>query len=432
MRTFKTPRIDARRITLTTVVLFFFIPSVSAQGSSGGGKRPPKPPKPTTATGSTTGKSGTPSKNTGSFIRRKRGGIHRPKPDSSPMSGEIYLSVSEPESEVFLGDANGSLFEQEWNLTPSDNSPLEIVDLEAGTYTLNIRKSGYADETRSVKVAGGQRNSLHVTQRPLAAFLTVTTNVEDAVITIEGLGEFKGKVTNHQVQPGRYRVTAGKPGFMSDSKEVQISRLGEQRLISFDLRPPPTDRLLAEADAEIRAGDFSEAERRAMQVIQFDSSNPKANSIMGLAKYLQGKSDSASYLITAILGSETVSLPVKVLNQGRGDLQLISGRLAFDRLYVVFTPNSGAGSSFRIFKSEVEGLEKSLDKSVIPNVNFKGKGEFGGKKGNSRVYIYSRMTFLRPDRKSTFCEAGSSHTDLCDADMTSVQKLIFDWQNKIR
>jgi hypothetical protein len=418
---------------LVLIIFLLLPPLIIAQGGGGGGKTaPPNRPAPTTPKPQLTRKSAKSSKETGAFVRKSRKTTKEPRPIVSSGFGTAELSVSEPESEIFLSDKDGSVFEQEWNLTPPDGSPLSIDALEEGTYTLTVRKNGFIETTRQIRVVAGRNNAFRVTLQPSTAFMTVSGRPAGSTIAIENVGEFEGAISRQHVPPGRYRIDISKTGFVSESRNVQITRLGEECSVLFELQPLPIDRIIAEANAKIAAGDYAGAEKAALQVIQFDPSQPKANLIIGLAKFFQGETDSTSYFMTVLQMGESVSLPVKLVGGGRGNLQLVSGVLTFDRYYIAFDPETGRTTSFRIFKSELAGVEKSLDKSSIPNVNFRGKGEYGGKKGDRRVYVYPRAAELLPNGKDISCVSGTNRVDVCGEDGNAIHKLIYDWQNKLR
>lgn len=372
--------------------------------------KPSKPAKPATPKHTPTGKTS--------------GGKSNP---AKPKTADVTIEVSEPEAEIFLTDQAGeSVFDTGSQLTGDDKAPVTIEDLKAGKYDLLVRKPGFYDETSVVTIVGGKPNKVVINMRASVAFLTITGNVTDANIDVEGLGTFLGELRRQQVKPGTYRIKVSKKGYIADSQVAEINSPGEDRMVTFNLRPLPIAAMLADADNKLKAGEFDAAISITKQIIETDPIHPRANLILGNALLQKGSADGTPYFLTAIRNGETATFPAHVLYK---DGQLIGGDLILDSTSLRFVTRDRPELSFSSLKFEISTIEKGGGGVKVNYVRLSGSGIMGKKpaKREFAVSIYSPIAFLR-GKNDVYCLESAGGAARCNPEMSSLFDLLSNWQ----
>lgn len=177
------------------------------------------------------------------IVKKKE--IRKSSPDAPKTPQVLYaslsISVSEPESEIFLADREGNIFEDaESAFTGEGGSPLVFDEVSTGTYTLTVRKYGFFDVEKQITVKGGKINPFTIMLRPSMPFLTVSTNVDGAKIEIDNIGEFENQITDYPLAPGTYRLSVSKNGYETETREVVLNNAGESKNLPIILREKPT------------------------------------------------------------------------------------------------------------------------------------------------------------------------------------------------
>ncbi len=156
------------------------------------------------------------------------------------LYANLNISVNEPESEIFIADLDGNIFEDAESYTTDENgSPLEYNQFPVGTYTLTVRKYGFDTESRTITVKGDKMNRFPVTLRPTMAFLSVSTNIDGTSIEIENVGEFENQIDDYALEPGTYRLKISKSGYESQMREVVLNNVGERENLAIVLLESP-------------------------------------------------------------------------------------------------------------------------------------------------------------------------------------------------
>jgi hypothetical protein len=112
-------------------------------------------------------------------------------------------------------------------------------------------------------------------------------------------------------------------------------------------------------------------------------------------------------------------------------LAIVKITLMLDRNYLYVRGESRSDQNFTLFKPEMERLAAKLDRNSQPFIEIEGKGEANGRRDDREIAIYSQLTFLRPNRKETFCST-RSEGQTCTTDMTAIHRLLSDWRNRLR
>lgn len=230
--------------------------SVFAQGSRPGRSTPTpiKTPKPVSTPAKTPKPVSTPVKPP---RPRSTPIIPRPTPMSSiapkPLPARFWLDINEPESEIFIENDEGSIFEDAGSYTTDEyRSPLQYNDFPVGTYTLIVRKNGFFPEERRITISSGKLNHFSVNLRPSAAFLSVSTNVDGAKIEIENFDVLENEIKAYPLSPGRYRLRVSKNGYETETREIILKDIGNREYFFINLRESPAAALGKGGKVQIR------------------------------------------------------------------------------------------------------------------------------------------------------------------------------------
>ncbi len=133
--------------------------------------------------------------------------------------------------------------------------------MRTGSYTVNVKKDGYYDLSRSLTVSDAQSQTFELVLRKLPGQLTVITDpVVDAIVTIDegivGLAPY-GPV---ELQPGVHSVTVRADRFLPFSDLLEIPGLGRQdevrvqlvrRWANVDLSTTPSGATIYEGEQKL-------------------------------------------------------------------------------------------------------------------------------------------------------------------------------------
>jgi hypothetical protein len=423
-----------KRFFSILIILFVSAAFVFAQGEDGSLKR--KSAKPTPKTDNQTKKKTNQTKSSPNTTKKSSKTPLKSKPKSKPQSSKtIYatlnITVNAPESEIFLSNSEGNVFEGQDSAWTDASGVLEIEEVPAGTYTLSVRKNGFYGEDRKISVAGGRVNTVSVLLRPSGAFLSVSTDVEGASIEIENFGEFQNSVENLLVNPGTYRVSVYKNGYLSETKSVSLNAAGQKQQVSFVLNPLPLPSLLLSAEKALQNGDWNGALRGAKKILAAEPDNARANLIAGLACFQGANPPDGVYLLTrAIVLGETVSVPARVFNKEKGNLQLIGGNLIFGKDTLAFVGSSRPDLNFRTSQPLFTELFEKFDEFGVKHISIKARGDFNGKNDRRTVRIYPQQAAVTATRKDLMCPACSGNVCPCQAEGTALYDLINRWRSR--
>lgn len=350
---------------------------------------------------------------------KKRDGRKNQK--TKPVFASLSISVNEPNSEVFLTNDSGNVFEENSVFTGDDGSPLVVEELPAGTYSLTIRKNGYFNETRLVVLTAGKPGSISVTLRPAAAILSITSDVSGAAIEIENVGEFDTDVKNLLVKPGTYRVNVYKNGYKTFSRQAALNSAGQKLTVEATLERLPVENLLDAANGAYNQKNYWETIKIVRQVLIAEPDNPKANLLAGYAYYFSEKPSDAVYLLSrAVSFYQQVRLPVKIFRKKDG-LQLPAGTLSFNRGLLEFQCPSNPSLNFSVAQAGVQELSEKVDNFGIAHIILKARGVFNGKNDRETVLIYPDRAVVKASKKDLSCAN-------CQIEQAALYELMNRWQ----
>jgi hypothetical protein len=341
-----------------------------------------------------------------------------------PETGRVSIHVNGGGSQLRIfreGIANP----EETVAVPDRTSSLIIRTLEVGSYTIAVKKPGFHDEVRTVEIDKGGRRRVEINLRPKMATLSVASNLPDAKIRIDKLGEFDRPVVKALVNPGSYRVYVSRRGFVSRQLDVRLKTAGSAETLNVILEPLRIDSVLEAAQRNINAKDYAEAEDLLLDVLALNADHGRANLLFGLLDLDRGKIfTSTEHLLKGIRGGETLTFPIRVqansLEETVSSVEFIIDRNAF-RIKSTKTP----GLNFSIAKADAQVSQtfNSDDRSTF--VMIWGKSNFHGREIEPQLRVFSPIS--SGNASAIDCPVSTADRS-CRSDIEILRGLISAWR----
>jgi hypothetical protein len=369
--------------------------------------------------------------------RRSKSSARKGTKRSEPTTAKLNIKINEPNSKVFISNKNGDLLDDNFELSPSDGSPLVLSNLRSGKYTIIIRKDGFVEEKRDFDIKIGKPNIIAINLRPSVSYLSIVSNVEKTKIELKNLENYETqqftslskKVDRIQLPTGNYTITIAKEGYISQIQTLKIDRTGQEKQLIIMLKPVSIDKYLEEAERELNNRFYEKTIENSKMALKIEANNPKANLLLGLASYHKGVPGGGRYLLKALELGEEINIPISIFQKEKGKYQLISGNLIVNKNSLEFRNSYDPKLNFTIYRNQIRKLVNSFDKQSIAFVKFEANGLFNGKKKNKKITLYSNGSVVAATRDKIFCSNCSQTVCGCDSAIGSVYTLLFGWQN---
>lgn len=340
----------------------------------------------------------------------------------------LSVTVSEPESEIFIFTQKGSALADSKPHFTDEYGVLQYNKFPVGTYTLTVRKDGFLTERRTIDVKAGVINEFSITLRPEFISFSVSTVPRDARIEIENIGEFDNQINNLRLKPGTYRLHIFKDGFERETQEVTLGS-GEPQNLTVILRRISPEKLFPQAQAAFDAQNYDKSAELARKILDGDSGNAKANLLLGKSLFnLPGSGDAFTYLARAVSGGETVSLPVRLYNKEKGDLQLLPGNLIIKRNTVEYQGTHGVNSGFIVMRGKNDRVSRKTDNFGLWYFELNVEGNFNGRRDRRAVRIYSDDVVVVATRDQLVCSSCRTGECLCQSKNHNIFQLLENWR----
>ena len=167
--------------------------------------------------------------------------------------------------------------------------------------------------------------------------LTVTANIDDVRLQIDGFGERRLPLDRLRLSAGSRPVTASKAGYVSVQQNVNV-RAGEVTTLALVLEPIPLEVALRDAQTKFGAGSYSDAIRSTYAVMNKYPDAGETYLLIGYSLYhLRRFDDSVDPLLRAIELDQEVELRVKHRHAGLGFREsFCAGRIVLSKAQVSF------------------------------------------------------------------------------------------------
>jgi hypothetical protein len=334
-----------------------------------------------------------------------------PKPKHvDPPPGKLVIVVNEAASSVYLTRTDdfsaGSI-----PVVRTNSSAAITQILDAGSYSLRVKKEGFFDETRNIELSPGERRKVSVSLRPQMALLTLKTNLADAEIEVERAGTFTKPLKRFMLLPGKYRINLKRRGYVSQTITADLMLAGKEQNYYVVLEPLRIDSMLWTANKEIESGDLAPAADLVRDVLQLNPNHAKANFLFGLIDMHHGNAEASQYFTKAIDAGGKIELPMKVMFGGKA----VDVDVTVDRDAISFANDAQLELNIRIARSDLEDVQQ-INENSEPRILIKGKSDFYGKP-------------IQPELKLGFTKCSAS--EHCSTELDVLHKFIVDWRNRI-
>lgn len=297
----------------------------------------------------TDGRQGAPPKRTGSgeaasALKPKRRG-------TGVEQGAGTLTVRAPPASLIEVDGKGVG-------STGANGILVLSGVQPGRHFVVARKDGHTEATSVVEVLGERAAFLELELPALPGRLTVTANVEDALLQIDNEGEHRLPLSDLELPAGTYRITASRQGFRAVANDVEI-RPGNLTTLDIVLELVPVDELLKDATEQFAAGNYQAAAERADSVVRIRPDAGAAHRLLGSALLgLRRFDESISALSRAIDLGEKVELNTKHRHGGGGiRAGFCGGTIALSKDAITFRSEDQSPHGFSVTPDRMTSVE---------------------------------------------------------------------------
>lgn len=298
-----------------------------------------------------------------------------------PATGRVAIRVNEGDSQLQILREGAPI---ETIRLPKRSTSLIVRTLEVGSYTIAAKKPGFHDEQLAVEIEQGEGRRVSIDLRPKMAILSVASNIADAKISIDGLGDFERPIEKALVKPGMYRIKVSRHGYVSTEHTVDLKTAGREERLNLILEPLRVDTVLDLAFDHIKNRRFEEAESLSNDVLESNPQHARANLALGLVHLNRAETDKAvDRILQAIGNGETFSLPVTVRVEA-ADTNTVAARFAVDKLALRFESSERPGLNFSIKRSDLGRVDVEANAMIIS-----GTANYHGRTISPRLAVYT-------------------------------------------
>jgi TonB family protein len=144
----------------------------------------------------------------------------KPPPKAQPRA-TLVVKVVPPDSTVLLDTLPAG------NSDPGSGSN-RFTDLKVAAHSLVVRREGYRDESRTLKLVSGDNDLVTIVLEPLLGTLTVLPNVTGAEITLRSndtnlpVTTRNGSLESLTLWPGNYELSISKSGYQTATRSIVV------------------------------------------------------------------------------------------------------------------------------------------------------------------------------------------------------------------
>ena len=302
---------------------------------------------------------------------------------------------------------------------------LLLSGIQPGRHVVVARKQGYAEATSVVEVLEGRAEVVELTLAALEGRLTVTANVSDARLRIEGAGDHRLPLSGLEVPAGSHRVTVSREGFRSVEAGVEI-RPDELTTLDLVLEPVSVEVSLQAALDEFGAGNYREAAEGARLLLDLRPDAGAAHLLLGKALYELGRFDeSTGFLGRAIELGEEVVLPANHRHGGAGLREgFCRGTITLSRNEIAYLSGEQPDHGFSVTPDKVTDLEVSerIDGSAF-RLNTRVEDEVRGIRRRNFDFVHRNAARIEPDSSLLTCPGCDASLNLQVALMNYLTRL---------
>jgi len=326
-----------------------------------------------------------------------------------PETGRVTIRVNEGSSLVKILRDGAPV---ETIDLPERSTSLIIRKLDVGSYTITAAKSGFHDETRDIAIERNESRRVSIDLRPKMAVLSVASNVADAKISIDKLGDFERPVEKALVKPGIYKIKVSRRGYVTRTLEVDVKISGSEENLNVILEPLRIEAVLDLAFEHIKNEKLDDAQALAGDVLALNPEHARGNLTLGMIALNRPDTDRAvDRILLALSNGETFNIPITV----RIDETEYAAVLRLDKHAIAFDIVDRPWLSFTIARQDLTNAETDGNALTIA-----GRSNFHGRPTEPRLQVFSPLA-------ATACKTNST-LRTCTSDVHLLRTLLAEWR----
>lgn len=114
-------------------------------------------------------------------------------------------------------------------------TPCDVENIAKGVVSVRMKKEGFKDEVREIRISPGDKQSLTIPLKPLPAKLTVVSSPEGARVFLDDDYQGKTPATSSSVKPGSHKLRVELPGHAPLYRDIELSP-GEEKTEEFSMK----------------------------------------------------------------------------------------------------------------------------------------------------------------------------------------------------
>jgi hypothetical protein len=242
--------------------------------------------------------------------------------------------------------------------------------------------------------------------------LSVSSNVVDAKISVDKLGDFERPVEKALVKPGIYKIKVSRRGYVSRTLVVDLKTSGSEENLNVILEPLRIDAVLDLAFEHIKNEKLDDAEALASDVLALNPEHARGNLTLGMIALNRPDTDRAvDRILLALSSGETFTFPVSV----RIDETSYAAVFRLDKHAIAFEITDRPWLNFTIAREDLTNAETDGNALTIA-----GRSSFHGRPTEPRLLISSPL--VPKDCKT------SSTRRTCTSDVHLLRTLLVEWR----
>ncbi len=275
----------------------------------------------------------------------------------------------------------------------SDSSGLFTYLLAKPTLLIEARKKGYLSDTRTVLLAPEWASrEVVLSLSPISATLQLTSNVQNARVTIDNKAPSKSLSDRILLSSGQHSITVKALGYAPAKFDLSV---GPEESVArqITLERLPLASLQTQAGSLFLNRAYDDVLKLAQFMFEADATSPAAHRLVGLVHVERAEfANAQSHLEKALAGSETVALRIRrhiaekfELNKGH---ELCEAQLTLGKSELEFRSTRNPAENFKVSYDQVQVIGIQLKSRVAVYLNTKVNS--GGKKRDYNFYSFDR------------------------------------------
>jgi PEGA domain len=275
----------------------------------------------------------------------------------------------------------------------SDATGLFSYLLTKPTLLIEARKKGYLSDTKTVMLAPELASrEIVLSLEPISATLQLTSNVQQASVTVDNQKTSRSVHEKIPLAPGRHNVSVEALGYTPASFEITVT---PEEVVSkhITLERMPITSLRSQATTLFGRRAYDDVLKLAQFMLEADKTNGGPHLLIGLVHLERANFATAeSHLDQALTGGETVSLQVRRHGGERFELSkghdICDAKLILSKTELEFKSDRNPAENFKVPYAQVQIVGVQLKNRLA--LYLSTKVNVAGKRRDYNFYSYDR------------------------------------------